>query len=94
MEYIVEGKKFGLSYKELKWKHHDICQLSDEEFMKNLVDAAHLACMICFLKGTPTEACLSDTGIVHELIHLMTPGQTTTPLKEIREKFKKELELS
>lgn len=95
MDYIVEGITFGISYKEIKELHEKHCSMSDEEFIKNLPSAIHLACIICFFKEIPTSVCLSDTGIVHELAHLIhIPDEPVASLKEIRELFKNQLKLS
>ncbi len=92
MVYLVDDKEYTLSYSKLKSIYDQICGLEDKEFLKQLPKAAHLASMICFLKEIPTEHCLGDTGIIHELIHLMDEG-TTTPLKEIRSLFENQLKL-
>ncbi len=95
MEYLVDGAKFSLSYQELRQKHIELCDMSDAEFMDHIPEAAHLACVICFLKETPTYICLSDKGIVHELIHLMhIPQDAEKRLPEIRDTFTKRLKLS
>ncbi len=94
IEYLVEGRKFGFDYQELKEKYMEFISMSDQDFLKNLVDAAHFASVICFIKNIPSYLCLSDTGVVHEIIHLMKENGTTTPLSEIRELFEQQLKLS
>lgn len=95
MIYEIEGSKYMLSYAELKEKHAEFCQMSDIKFMANLAHAAHLACVIGYLKEIPAEHLIGDKGIVHELIHLMCiPDGNTRTLREIREQFKKQLKLS
>ena len=71
IEYLSDGSKFSLSYSDLKEHYLNICEMSDSEFLENLPDALHLACFICFLKEIPTYVCLTDKGIVHELVHLL-----------------------
>lgn len=94
IEYLSDGKKFLLSYQETKEHHYRISQLTDEQFLANLPEAIHLACFICFLKEIPTHACLSDTGIIHELVHLsISPDTSVNNLHDIREMFNKLLEL-
>lgn len=78
---------------ELKDHYTTFCEMSDEEFKTKLSSAAHLACIICFLKEIPTSSCLSDEGIVHQLIHLMDTNDPIINLQQIRELFKKDLEL-
>jgi len=76
IEYVVEGDKYMLHYQELKDHYITHLEMSDEEFMKNLPSALHLACVICFLKEIPTYICLSDKGVIHELTHLLQHGET------------------
>ena len=95
IEYNVGDTKYLLHYQELKDHYIKHLEMSDEEFMKNIPSALHLACIICFLKEIPTYACLSDKGIIHELTHLLQFGETELiNLKEIRKVFKKQLKLS
>ena len=94
INYLSGNAQFTISYPELKEKYQDFVGMSDVKFMENINDALHLACVICWFKGIPTYACLNDTGIVHELIHLLNGEDgTVTPLSEVREKFKVVLEL-
>ena len=95
MEYLVDGVTFSYSYQELKDKYNDFCLKSDADFISELKEALHLACFICFVKEVPTYVCLSDKGIIHELIHLLhIPDGNTSTLTEIRELFKISLLLS
>ena len=94
IHYTLEGKKFDFKYQELKAKYQAFIEYDDVMFLDQIVDATHLAIMICFIKQLKTEIVLSDVGIIHELVHLMKEGTTTTPLKEIRELFKEQLKLS
>lgn len=94
IEYLSDNKKFSLSYQELKEHYNRFCEMSDVEFLENINDAIHLACIICFLKEVPTYVCLSDTGIVHELVHLLKENGTTTSIEEIRDLFKTTLFLA
>jgi len=71
IEYKVGDKTYSLSYQELKEHYYRFICMSDTEFLKNVAEAAHLACIICFLKEIPTDVCLRDDGIIHELIHLL-----------------------
>jgi hypothetical protein len=95
MDYLVEGKRFSYSYRELKETYHKFCNMTDDEFKSNAIAAAHLACIICYVKEVPAYVCLSDLGIVHELIHLLhIPDDNTTSLPEIRKLFKENLLLA
>lgn len=93
IEYLSSGSTFVLSYSELKEKYILMCEMTDKEFMENIADAIHLACIICFFKEIPTYVCLTDKGIIHELVHLLKENGTTTPLKEIRDLFSLTLKL-
>jgi hypothetical protein len=94
MTYLVGKSKYELSYQKLKALYINFCQMSDEEFLENIIDATHLAIIICFLKEIKTDICLSDKGIIHELVHLQTEGGTTTLLPEIRKDFEEVLKLA
>jgi len=95
MDYLVEGTKYSLSYSELKEQYLIHCNMTDEEFLFNLPSALHTACIICFFKEIPTYVCLSDKGIVHELVHLLHLRKDTIPeLPTIRELFKNQLKLA
>ncbi len=80
------GPQFSLSYSVLKEEHRKMVALSDAEFMTKLPAAAHLACIIGWLKELGPDATIGDEGIVHELIHLMD-GTGTTPLEKVRTLF-------
>lgn len=94
MEYLIEGRKFSISYGKLREHYILFCEMSDEEFMKNIAGALHLACIICFFKELPSSMVLGDLGIIHELAHLIhVPNEPLVNLLEIRQKFKTTLEL-
>ena len=94
IEYVLEGTKYLLSYQQLKEEYVRFCYMSDDEFMNNLPAAAHLACVICYLKEIPGYVALSDIGIVHQLVHLIhIPTETSTPLADIRKLFEEQLKL-
>jgi hypothetical protein len=94
MEYLVNGKRFTLSYIELREKYFMFIKMSDKEFLNNLPSAAHFACIVGWLKELPNDAVIGDQGIVHEIIHLIhIPNSNTRNLKEIRKQFKQLLKL-
>lgn len=92
MEYLVEGRRFVLSYQELKEQYTAHCAMSDSDFLQNLPTAIHLACVICFLKEIPAYMCLSDRGIIHELSHLLHIPRDTS-IKDVRQLFQEQLKL-
>lgn len=94
IEYLLNEKKYDLSYSELRESYMQFVQMPDDEFMKRLPEAAHLACVISFLKEHGQWA-ISDIGIVHELIHLMhIPEGNTSTLRDIRTLFEHQLKLA
>lgn len=93
IEYHVGDVPFSLSYQELKSEHERLCELPDEDFLRSLPAALHLACITSWLKELPPIATIGDRGIVHELVHLLHEG-TTRPLVEIREQFRAVLVLA
>lgn len=94
IEYILNDRKYGLGYSELKESYYQFVQMPDDEFMKRLPEAAHLACVISFLKEFGQWA-VSDVGVVHELIHLMhIPEGNTATLRDIRKIFEDQLRLA
>lgn len=97
MEYLVSGRKYSVSYAELRLEYERHCAMTDEEFMKNLPSAAHLACIICWLKGVDPDRSIGDRGIVHEIVHLMhVPGDPaiSEDFPRIRRDFRRILKLS
>jgi hypothetical protein len=94
MKYIVDGLAFQMSYQQLKALHDDFCKYSDEVFLSKLVDALHLACIICYLKERNHEV-LGDKGIIHELVHLLSGhADALRNLAEIRKQYKEDLYLA
>jgi hypothetical protein len=97
VEYILEDRKFTWSYSELRDTYYTFINMSDEEFLADLPAALHFACFVCFIKEIPGYVCLADTGIVHELIHILQlgpQGSTTFSLEETRKLFKDQLKLA
>lgn len=95
MDYHVNGKTYVLRYQDLRQEYLRHCAMSDKEFVANLPSALHLACIICYLKETPTHLCLSDEGIIHQLTHLLHIGDCPLiRLRPIRAQFKRELLLA
>lgn len=95
MDYLLQGKTYTLHYRELKNEYERFCEISNEEFLSSLLDAAHLACIICFLKETSAEDSIGDMGIIHELIHFIAiPDDPGIGLSSLRELFKMTLKLA
>lgn len=95
MEYTLEGRTFSVSYQGLREQYLIHCNMTDEEFIKNLPSALHLATVICYFKETPAYICLCDIGIIHELVHLLhIPEDTQNRLRDIRKDFEFQLKLA
>lgn len=63
--------------------------LTDFDFVKKLPHIIHSACFLCFITNKDNSV-LSDTGIIHELIHLLTSEHTTTrDIRIVRKQFLK-----
>lgn len=90
IEYKIDGtnKTYHFSYQEMVATYNKFSGMSDAEFMDELPNILHFACFACYVKEYPSEMVLVDTGILHELIHLL-PGSsgTTTSLSDIRALF-------
>lgn len=95
MEYITsDDKRYHYSYQQLRQEYLRMVEMSDKEFIKNLVPAIHLACAICFFKELGLEPSIGDDGVVHNLAHLMhIPGEPMIVLADIRRQFKETLRL-
>jgi hypothetical protein len=87
--YLVNNSTFSVSYQELKAKYLSLKNLSDEEFFRDIPDVLHFVCIVCFLKETPSYLLLSDTGLIHQLTHLMCLDEplVTGKKNQIRQDF-------
>lgn len=95
INYLVDDMKYSFNYQELKEKYLEVVNYSDDQFMDNLPEIAHLACIISYFKGLGNNSTIGDKGIIHELIHLMTePNEPTNDLQEIRESFNDKIKLA
>jgi|ERR1051325_1108882 hypothetical protein len=92
------GGKYGFSYQQLREDYLRFVMMNDDDFLGNIVDILHFAAYTCYIKELNTQWVLSDTGIVHELIHLLCeernrargdeqPEVSTTSLEKIRDLF-------
>ena len=93
IEHIApNGSQYTIHYRELRSRYARFCEMSDDDFIKALPEAAHLACIIGWFKELDADMTIGDTGIIHELIHLIT-GAETQGLPIIREMFREYLKL-
>lgn len=93
-EYKKENKTFLYDYELLMFQYNKFVGMSNKEFIDNILEAVHFACYVSYLNKLNTEQTLSDTGIIHELIHLTK--ENTRPyqnLNKTRKKFNKLLKI-
>jgi hypothetical protein len=81
-----------LSYSSLREDYRRYALMSDDEFTVNLLKILHFTCITCWLKENQTQYLLSDTGLIHELVHLLLAQTdpeftTTTRLSRVRDLF-------
>lgn len=96
-EYDSTGQKrrFSFSYQILKEEYDRIKQLSNEEFLNEINSILHTTIFICRIKEIPTSCCLSDCGIIHELVHLLNNIEIChSSLADIRNMWNNICELS
>lgn len=93
MEYLINDTKYHFSYKELKEKYLELSFLTLEEFLERLPEILHFAVFVCWFKGRGNE-CLSDVGIIHQLIHLLhIKDEPLVDAEKIKKQFEEELRL-
>ena len=94
MEYLVEGEKFDLSYRELREKYILFSNFSLAEFLERLPEVLHLTCIISYLKEVPSYNTLSDKGLIHQLIHLLhISEEPLIDAEKIKQQFIEEMKL-
>jgi len=94
IKYKVGNKTFLYNKGRAHESYLKYCEMSDEEFIKNILDILHFAVYICFIKDLKTKDILCDDGLIHQLVHL-TKSNTReyVNLKKIRNNFKKNLHI-
>lgn len=86
--YKVEDKEYNYDIKNLKYLYSKFINMPDEDFLDRLPDALHFTCYVSWIKEVKCDEILSDTGLIHELVHLLKPStRQYTDLKEVRKKF-------
>jgi hypothetical protein len=87
MEYIIDGKRFKLSYSELKEEYYKYASMCNEDFIANASKVLHLVCIIAYLKEIPNYLLLADTGLIHELSHIIDGTESVLSNEEIQTEF-------
>lgn len=87
---------YVISYSSLREDYQRYSSMCDEEFRKSLIQVLHFACVCCWFKEKQTQYILSDTGIIHELVHLLEGFYQGNDVQfhKIREMFNTECELT
>lgn len=84
-----------LSYSSLREDYLRYTMMSDDEFIADLLNILHFTCITCWLKEKQTQYLLGDTGLIHEMVHLLlardsTAFTTGTKLSTVRDIFNRE----
>lgn len=91
-EYKIGDKLYAFNKKDVRLTYYDFLSMEDDEFLENIVSALHFAVYVCWIKDIPTDDCLSDEGIIHELVHLLKENtKKYTDLVKVRKNFKEKL---
>ena len=92
--YKVGNKEFLFDIKSLQYSFKQYKNYNDEEFLNDIENILHFAVYMCWLKEIPSDICLSDDGIVHQLVHLLKRStKKHSDIKEIRKNFNKFLKI-
>jgi hypothetical protein len=92
---------YGFSYQDLRNDYLRYTMMSDDEFLTNLLDILHFTVFVSFVKELQVYNVCQDTGIIHELVHLLMEERnrargvehfevTSTSLKSIRDLFNRD----
>ena len=82
---------YSLSYRELKEDFERYEAMSDTEFVNNIKEILHFACICSWFKELGIDTIVSDEGIIHELVHLLT--NTHSEVGRVRSQFNNLLRL-
>lgn len=90
-----DSGRYILSYSSLREDYLRYTMMSDDEFTENLLNVLHFVCVTCWLKEKSAQWLLSDTGLIHEIVHLMLAQDdpeftTNTKLSNVRDLFNRD----
>jgi len=93
-----EKGSYWFDLRALRQDYQKYSTMTPTQIKKNLAGLAHFACIVSYYKNVPSEHVIGDTGIVHEIVHLLhdpeiTPDEEKASLRNIRKKVKKYLSL-
>jgi hypothetical protein len=69
---IPKNGTWVFNLNDLKKDFARFSRMKRDIFLKNLPDIAHFACIISYYNDLTNLQTVSDVGIVHQIIHLMT----------------------
>lgn len=94
-EYKIGKTSYQFDYDMIVFQYNSFKQMSNDEFVKNIIDAIHFACYVSYIKRLDTEKTLSDQGIIHELIHLTKEAtRKYQDVSKTRKKFNRLLKIN
>lgn len=100
IQYTAGGHTYSASYKELRDTYHEFVIMPDNEFAKRFAEALHFAVFMSWFKELPSDVTLSDTGLIHEMAHILHLGPhkvtemvANETFRKVRELFKIQLKL-
>ena len=90
------NSNYVISYQSLREDYTRYIQMSDGDFRTELVKALHFACVVCWFKELQTQWLLGDTGLIHELVHLLEGfyDGNDAQFRKIREQFAEQCKLA
>tara|TARA_Y100001938_G_C8051618_1_gene412098 strand:- start:1008 stop:1319 length:312 start_codon:yes stop_codon:yes gene_type:complete len=94
-EYKRGDKTYIYDAKVLEFQYNTFKNMTNDEFIENIIDALHFACYVSWLNKLNTDQTLADNGIIHELVHLTKKNtRQYQNISETRKKFNKMLKIS
>jgi len=87
MNYTINDKAYAMNYQELKETFERYSEMTDEAFRVCLPNIIHFACFVSWFKRLSPDQTISDVGIIHQLVHLLTSNDPIVDIKEVRADF-------
>jgi hypothetical protein len=87
-KYSVDDKTYVYDYMYVDEMRRTIINYSDQEFLDNIPKILHFTCFMSFILDIDSVDTLSDVGVIHELVHLLSEGtKGYVSLDSVRDKF-------
>lgn len=95
MDYLVEGKRYILSYSDLKTDYLDYVSMPDDQFFNDIPKVLHFVCVVSYLKEIPSNILVSDEGIIHQLVHLLdgTSNDTNFNVERVKRRIRRDFKV-